>query len=286
MILSRNGEQVHEFTPEYGGKKIVIAIDSSKSNTAIVVGDTEGHILNDYEISGAGSDTDVYDLCRDTRNALRQLFHGADIQLIGIEDIITKKEANYKGLEVHQSRAKITAVFNNLIFFFDEVFNKMPRFIPNQSWKASVLPEEFRKRTHKKGSKDWFDELGNRWAGRKDDVTDAVCIYIFLMKTEEIKVEYSVRETKPAECEYTYGLFPITFKSIESYKKFVIENNDSIEHNMATIAGRLDKNEYGYFAVDISRIPIEWIYSDKLKFSAISTYQREDKEIYIAVQRV
>ena len=106
------------------------------------------------------------------------------------------------------------------------------------------------------------------------------------MKTEEIKVEYSVRETKPAECEYTYGLFPITFKSIESYKKFVIENNDSIEHNMATIAGRLDKNEYGYFAVDISRIPIEWIYSDKLKFSAISTYQREDKEIYIAVQRV
>lgn len=286
MILSRNGEQVHEFTPEYGGKKIVIAIDSSKSNTAIVVGDTEGHILNDYEISGAGSDTDVYDLCRDTRDALRQLFHGADIQLIGIEDIITKKEANYKGLEVHQSRAKITAVFNNLIFFFDEVFNKMPRFIPNQSWKASVLPEEFRKRTHKKGSKDWFDELGNRWAGRKDDVTDAVCIYIFLMKTEEIKVEYSVRETKPAECEYTYGLFPITFKSIESYKKFVIENNDSIEHNMATIAGRLDKNEYGYFAVDISRIPIEWIYSDKLKFSAISTYQREDKEIYIAVQRV
>lgn len=286
MILSRNGEQVHEFTPEYGGKKIVIAIDSSKSNTAIVVGDTEGHILNDYEISGAGSDTDVYDLCRDTRNALRQLFHGADIQLIGIEDIITKKEANYKGLEVHQSRAKITAVFNNLIFFFDEVFNKMPRFIPNQSWKASVLPEEFRKRTHKKGSKDWFDELGNRWAGRKDDVTDAVCIYIFLMKTEEIKVEYSVRETKPAECEYTYGLFPITFKSIENYKKFVIENNDSIEHNMATIAGRLDKNEYGYFAVDISRIPIEWIYSDKLKFSAMSTYQREDKKIYIAVQRV
>lgn len=286
MILSRNGERVSEYTPEYGGKKIVIAIDSSKSNTAIVIGDTEGHVLNDYEISGAGTETDVYDLCRDTRNALRQLLHGADIQLIGIEDIITKKESGYSGIEIHQSRAKITAVFNNLIFFFDEVFGIMPRFVPNQSWKHSVLPEEYRKRTHKKGSKDWFDDLGNRWAGRKDDVTDAVCIYIFLMKTEKIEVEYSVKETKPAECSYTFGIFPISFESyLKNYKKFRIENNDSVEHNMDTIASQLEQGEYGYFLIDIGLLPIDWIYSSKLNYNAMATYAREDKNVYIAVQR-
>lgn len=285
MILSRNGEHVVEYMPEYGGKKIIIAIDSSKSNTAIAVSDVNGHILNDYEISGAGSDVDVYDLCRDTREALRQLFRGADIQLVGIEDIITKKENAYKGLEVHQSRAKITAVFNNLIFLFDDTFHIMPKLVPNQSWKAAILPEEYRKRTHKKGSKDWFDELGNRWAGRKDDVTDVICILLYLLKTEEVKVEYSIKDTKPAEYGYTYEIYPYSTSALDKCKKFIIENDDTLEHNMDTVVCSLEQGELGYFSIDISKVPLDLIYSDKLKSSALAAFTKTDKEVNVIVKR-
>ena len=53
----------------------------------------QDHVISyDYEISGAGEDTDVYDLCTYTRKQLKSLFYEADILFVGIEDIITKKE--------------------------------------------------------------------------------------------------------------------------------------------------------------------------------------------------
>lgn len=286
MILSKNGMYLSDVTPEYVGKKIVIAIDSSKSNTGMVVGDCEGHVLDDYEINGSGGDVDVYDLCRDTRKFLKVLFDGADIQRVGIEDIITKKEGNYKGLDVHQSRAKITAIFNNFIFAFEEYFGIRPKPISNQSWKAGVLPEEYRRRTHHKGSKDWFDDIGNRWAGRKDDVTDAVCIYIYMMKTETIEVVYDVKETRPATSKYDYMIMPVAFRDVKNFKKFQILNGDTLEHNIATISTMLKDNEYGYFYTDISNLSIDLIYSSKLCYSGMSQYGREDKEVVIVVQRL
>ena len=139
MKLYRNGIEVSNYEPLYANKKIIIAIDSSKSNSGIIVGDTVGHVLDDFEISGSGAGVDVHDLCRETRAQLKNLFRGADILLVGIEDIITKKEKGYKGIEIHQSRAKITTVWNNFIFFFDEFFDIMPVLVNNWSWKSGEI---------------------------------------------------------------------------------------------------------------------------------------------------
>ena len=137
MRIYKNGVEVDSYTSEYGNRKIVIAIDSSKSNTAMSVWDSTGVFLDDYEISGAGGDVEIYQHCWNMRTALKELFKNADIIDVGLEDIITKNEKGYKGLQIHQSRAKITAVFDSLICFFIHPFNIyllrpicMPRPLP------------------------------------------------------------------------------------------------------------------------------------------------------------
>lgn len=285
MIILKNGEVVEEYLPEYSGRKIVIGIDSSKSDSAIAVGDEFGNILADYEIRGGGSDVDVYDLCAYTRIQLRQLFKGADIQLVGIEDIITKNEKGYKGIDIHQSRYKITAVFDNFIFLFDEFFKVRPKRVNNWDWKHTVLPEEYRKKTHKKGSKDFFDDLGGRWAGRNDNVTDAVCILTYLYKKNPIKPVYDVTETTPSNVPYEFAILPASMEFDDSVREYRITNTDSIEHNISTIAGRLDKGKLAFFKANLRDIPIEWIYSEHLKITEQCKFTRVEHEVSILVGR-
>ena len=113
----KNGKSysIADSTGMFSGKSIMIAIDSSKSNSALIVSDTSQNILADFEFRGGGKDIDVYDLCKHTRAYLKRIFKGASIAAVGMENIITKKEDNYHGLEIHYSRAVITAVFNNYI---------------------------------------------------------------------------------------------------------------------------------------------------------------------------
>ena len=265
MILSRNGKQVPNYVPIYNNKNILIGIDSSKSNTALVVGNEFGDILDDYEISGAGSDIDVYQLCWDTRKALRTLFEGANVLAVGIENIITKAEEGYKGIEVHLSRAKITAVFDNLIFYFQDYHNIMPILINNQEWKAAILPEEYRKRTHKKGSKDWFDDMGGRFSGRKDDVTDAVCIFKYLVKICNIKPVYEITEAKTTSKSFQYGIFPTTISLPKHHK--IIQPNLTLtyQQNLYSAVELLSKGDIGCMELDVADVPIDVIYSDKLQ---------------------
>ena len=284
MQLSIDGEHVSSYEPMYSGKKIVIGIDSSKSNTAITVGDSMGNVYHDHELSGAGGDVNVYDFCRDMRRELKSLFKGADILKVGIEDIITKKEKGYRGIEIHQSRYKITAVFDNLIFLFDDYFGIMPTLVNNWAWKAAILPEEYRTKDHKKGSLDWFNAIGNRWAGRKDDVTDSVCIYYYLLKVNPVKPIYTIRETSPSNISYACSIFPDTFTMPDSAKEFIIDNTDSLEHNLAMIAEMLGK-EFGYVKVSTEMIPIDWIYSDRLKYNNTVKFQRNAKEVLVVVNR-
>ena len=283
MEIYRNGIKVSEYEPLYSNKKIIVAIDSSKTNSALVVGDTMGHILDDFEISGGGGKVDVFDLCRDTRTQLKNLFRGADILLVGIEDIITKNERGYKGIEIHQSRAKITAVWNNFIFFFDEFFGIMPILVNNWAWKSHVLPEEYRTKNHAKGSKDWFQSIGNQWADRKDDVTDAVCIYIYLRQVMNIKPIYEIKEIQPPTHAYEYALYPCTLALSDKMKTFEIANNGTLEHNIGTMSNMLEDNQVGYVKVPIESIPLTWLYSDVLKYSAQCTYERKTDWVYVVV---
>ena len=285
MELFKNGIPVYEYNQSYGGKNILVSIDSSKSNTAMFVWDEYGYPIDDYEISGAGSDIDVYDLCWQTRIELEKLFRGSNILRVGIEDIITKKEDGYKGLEIHQSRHKITAVFDNLIFFFQIYHNQTPRRINNWEWKSHVLPEEFRSKSHKKGSKDWCAYMGNRWANRKDDVTDAYCIGLYLLMTEKIESVYKLESTEPAKFDYDYGIFPTQFPVPVNAKNFLIKNSDTLIHNIETVANYIKEKQPGCIKVPMEMLTIDDVYGDKLKFNKVYKFDRSTDEVLVVVYR-
>ena len=285
MIIKVNGLSVSSFTPRYGGQNIYIGIDSSKSDTAIAIANEYKEIIDDIEIIGAGSDIDVYQHCWEMRKALKVLFSGAKIIAIGIEDIITKKNGSYGGMEVHQSRAKITHVFDSLICFFQDNFEMTPKLINNQSWKAAVLPEEFRKKTHKKGSQDYFNSIGGRWAGRNDNVTDAVCILTYLMNLDTTKVKYPIKSLMIPDRKFSYNIFPISM--YEDFpmktKEFVYNDNFSFEHNLNSAVACLGlKDELGIFKTNVDNLTLDIIYSDVL----CGVYEKDIGEVLVAFSYV
>lgn len=285
MELFKNGVPVYEYVQSYGGKNVLVSVDSSKSNTAIWTWDEYGFPLDYYEIAGAGSSVDVYDLCWQTRTELQKLFMGANVLKVGIEDIITKNEKGYKGLEIHQSRYKITAVFDNLIFFFQMFHNQTPRRINNWDWKSHVLPEEYRTREHSKGSKDWLTSLNPIWASRKDDVSDAYCIGLFLIMTENIQSFYPLEHTEPSTHLYEYGIFPIDFPVPTNAKKFVVKNDDTLLHNIETVSNHISDGQPGSFTLSMDKLSIEDVYSDAVKFGGLYKFARDAESVLVVVYR-
>lgn len=283
ISLKKNGEYIQDYLPSYQGQSIVIAIDSSKSNSAIIVGNAKGRVLDDYEISGSGTDVDVYDLCKYARKQLRNLFDGASILFVGIEDIITKKSGGYNtGLEIHQSRAKITAVFNNYIFLFQEYFDIMPVFINNWAWKSAILPEAFRTKQHKKGSKDWLKAMGHEYGNRKDDVTDALCIFVYICRTYKFKLMETIDSVCPTNKNFIYQIFPENFE-LKGSRWFKICNTETLEHNITTVAEKCSTGDVALFKFPIEKLPIDVIYSDKLQKVGNHVFTRKDKEVVVCV---
>lgn len=288
ITIKHNGVSVDHYDANYIGKHIVIAIDSSKTNSAILVGDIDGNVLDDYEISGAGGDTNVYDLCRFTRRELKNLFRGSYIEFVGIEDIITKKSesgkyGSNKGLDIHQSRYKITAVFDNFIFYFDEFHNVMPILIPQWSWKSTTLPEEYRTRAHKKGSKDYMQDMGWVYANRKDDVTDAFFILMYIYQTYSFNVTRYINEIVPTHKSYDYIILPedVTMPKTPIYES---RNTDSLKHNIESIVERTDSGGTALLVWDINDLSIEEIYSGKLQNIRGFKFTKSDKRVKVFIE--
>lgn len=271
MVLKRNGIPVSGYTSEYQGRKIVIGIDSSKSNSAIVIGDPNGEVYNDYEIDGSGSENNVYIVASETRRVMRDLLFKADIVAVGIEDIITKKEGkNFNpGLDMHKSRAAITHIFDSFIILFMDYFNVMPALVPNQTWKATILPEEYNTRAHKKGSKDYYDECfpGSRWANRKDDVTDAYCIYQFILIKKKLHMDYTIERASLFKGEFSWGLFDESIVPTlgNRAKKFNFNETLTLEQTANSLASSMSiKDEYFYCYIPMRFIDAKVIYSEHL----------------------
>lgn len=270
---------------EFKGKKIIIAIDSSRTNTAITVDDEYGNKLADFEFGGSAED-DIYEQCRWIRKILSTVFEEAKPVIVGIEDIITKKDGSGNGsvysagINIHHSRAVITAVFNRIIFYFQDYHDITPELINNQHWKASVLPEEYRKRSHDKGSLDWHRDRRTNLANRSDDITDSDCIMEYLKMKHNISNAVKITD----ECEnksanYDYRIVP-TSMNFSGAKKFIDNPNIPINYKCNFIANRLKYNEMGYTFLDTKSLPIEVIYS-----KAYGKFEKFSNQVALLVQR-
>ena len=273
MVLFKNGFPLtaDKITPMFVGMDITIGIDSSKSNTGIVVGDSANNMICDFEVNGAGESTNVYDLCWDTRKALKVIFGGANVIAVGIEDIITKVEdtnidkngkRKMSHLDIHNSRAKITAVFNTYIAFFQDNFEMTPELIPNQSWKAAMLPEEFRKRTHDKGSKDFLLYIGDKLGGRSNDVTDAYFIWKYLCMLKGVSNVERLTCPKPYSGEFTVLMYEPDVRLNPDVRVFIFDKEEFTYNNlMSTVKANLKKGEVGFVKIPINMVTPKELYA-------------------------
>jgi hypothetical protein len=158
----------------------------------------------------------------------------------------------------------------------------MPHLIDNWSWKSGVLPDEYRTRKHKKGSKDYLKDIGSPYGSRKDDVTDAVMIFKYIMQTNTFKDIAVVRDTKPTTKNYTWVIFPDNVE-IPNVRLFEIANSDVLAHNITTVAESLKTGEMGLFKWPIEQLDIDTIYSDKLQLIGKYRFARFDKYVTICV---
>lgn len=262
----------------YRGQCIDVGVDQSKSHTAIVVGPPNIGYTDYIEVLGSGGDTDVFDVCALTRRLMFDLFAGATFRTIGIEDPITKeygktyvdKDGHVKraktAMDTHENRLKLSAIFSNYMFIFYDLAGFHPDRVNNEDWKGAILPEEYRKKTHKKGSLDWHIDRGTVLARTNDNVTDAACILDFVRKTR--------KNTQPVlpilGAELPKGKFNYIIRDFtEKVKAVTYQYNNTITFidNVSYVRNRIKDDEAGVILLPVEYIPIEELYKDTCKLS-------------------
>lgn len=269
------GEDLSKYIPlnaRYVRKKIDIGVDQSKTHSAIMVGPAGTRDYLDYiEILGEGGDTDVYDVCALTRKVCFDIFRDADIRYVGVEDPITKdtyyvdsngqKRKKTTAMDTHENRLKLSAVFNNYMFIFYDLSGKHPMRVNNNDWKSGILPAEYRKTTHKKGSLDWHKDRGTFLAGTNDNVTDAACILDFVRKVHASEVVLrEVDDIEIPSAKYGYCIIDYTEKAIAG--GFAYNPKLSWENNITYVGNRRGSADVALLIVPIDYVPIEDLYKE------------------------
>lgn len=166
--------QIH---PLFINTPVVLAFDPSKSNTGLVVGDLGGTMLYLMQISGAGSHISNEAFCALLRAFLADIFEGVTISMFAQEKPILPKTG-------YRSMLYLNEIRTNLNNISREHFHIDPIEVPNSVWKSAILPQQFRHRGKPKGSWQWLTQMYLEWSALTDDVTDAICIYLYLYKSD------------------------------------------------------------------------------------------------------
>jgi hypothetical protein len=160
-------------SPLRAAGEVVVAVDPSKSNMAVVIATPNRQLLSVLQFSAPGRDNDNSVYCQDFKDFLRRYLSGVTLFDVGIEKAILKK-----GMEYYYSSMCLTEIRAALIDLFLSGFKTRPLEVNNHSWKAAILPEHLRTRSTGKGSTKLFPEMYRTYGS--DDVTDAFCVMLYL----------------------------------------------------------------------------------------------------------
>ena len=271
--------------PMFEEKELVIGIDSSKTNTGISVTnltDTEGDnvIETSFAFNGKDDGTTEQDcllLCQKEREAFRRIFKNSFIRVAGIEDIITKEYGTFPGkktgMTVHESRFKITAIFGSFISCLQEDFGKTPYLVNNWSWKAAMLPQEYRAKGIYKGSQLYLRDQGSIFGDLTDDETDAYFIKKYCYKF--IKNDVKELDINLEKFDKNYGVNIIDKSFIDDFQVFMYNTNIGFDDNcrLAISNAVMSGNHTRTVCLisDISNLPLQvlwYLVDDKYNISS------------------
>lgn len=248
------------------GKDCIVGIDSSKTDTGMVVLDPTGMIICDFNFRGGGYGIETYDLCYDTRNVLKIIFADANILGVAIEDVITKKS---DGQDYHESRTKITAVFDNFMFWFRDRTGQDPMRVNNGSWKAEILDERYRHRNVGKGSLAWLQDIGHPLGMRgNDNTTDAYCIALYLMRNRVFRVTPKILDLNVNGNfkSKLYGVMEI--KNIRNVREFICTDTSDFAKIEKALAA--ESSAHGFYAatkLEVNKVPLSKLFKIEFKGS-------------------
>lgn len=249
--------------------QIVMAIDPSKTNCAVVIGDPGGEIISILEMSGnnwsAGpvDNTTVY--CSEVKNFLSQFIERAELYKAGLEQAITKR-----GMQHHHSNMVLTEIRGALLDMFYEKYRLTNTDVEvnNWSWKHAILPDGYRSQ-NEKGSRRYFyqylhdDTYINYYEA---DVTDCLCIYKYLIRDCKDNYRIACRKVEEVINKHTYAIMPEWADKLE-FRKFEYNPSFTVEQNATYFANRSKRS--GIAKVDIGMLSMDDIYANASGFDTI-----------------
>lgn len=283
MKVSVNGQQIYDCYPMYAGRVIMVAIDSSKSNSAIAVGDECGNEIGYIELNGKEDGTTeeaTLKLCQAERKALRILFKDAKPRYVGIENIITKVvRGRETGMTEHESRFKITAVFNSFIAFFQDEFDITPQLINNKAWKSATLPQEFCKLNIGKGSLAYFKSINSKYRFCSDDVCDAVCILKYMCMTNNVQLGYKITNVELSSHKFHTYIVNKNYPIGKPEMLFLLNEDLTLEQNVKTISHALASSG----KVGIANVKTNWLEWDDLYKYCVGKFEMREPVLKLIV---
>lgn len=175
---------------------VLLVIDPGKTNMAVVIGNPYGVIYTFVEISGTGCDTTEY--CSDLK-----VFFNAFLKNVKVYKSAVEAAVTYQGFKYHKSQMVLTEIRAAILSYFSEVHHAKPSEINNYAWKGAILPDGYR--GHKeKGSLRYLNEQGIH--GITHDVSDAVCMFMYLTKLTAYNKELICDATEAPTVPYIYTL--------------------------------------------------------------------------------
>lgn len=261
----QHGDQVPDL--RYYGQ-VVLCIDPSKTNCAMVIGDPGGEVISIVECSGnnwgTGKPQDTTVFCSELKEFISSYLSNVEMVAIGLEKAITKK-----GMEHHHSNMVLTEIRGALLNLFLEKwgFRTQDVEVNNWSWKRYVLPEGYRSQSEK-GSIRYFSEyLGDKSYiyYHEADVTDCLCIYQYVIRDMRNTYRIACTRAEKSSKKYMIGIMPADANV--KFREFDFNPSFSVEENVAFFANRSLK--HGQALVDIGRLTLDDIYKHALGFSSI-----------------
>ncbi|MCM1215109.1 MAG: hypothetical protein NC548_11385 [Lachnospiraceae bacterium] len=272
------GDVVHAL--EYAGD-VVVVIDPSKTNMALIIGTPQRQILNVLEFSGnnrgrgPAMDTSLY--CEELRCFLREYLRNCNLYTVGMEQAILKKG---KFVQYHSTMV-LTEIRGALLNFFLEEFNVKVNEINNWSWKSGVLPDGYRS-NKEKGSKRFFQEhlADSPYAYYFEaDVTDCICMYWYLCDNYCSKYSLYCNRVEKSLSGFTFSFVPFNSEVCAKLQEVIYNPRFTLEDNITYYTNRI-LNTF-CLEIDTVDVPISAVYGHSLLFDKSNLHDKKVKVVAV-----
>lgn len=246
MLVSRNNGALVQWSRgfpleplRYSGD-VVIAIDPSKTNMAMLIGTPEGTVLDTLEFTGNGRRKgpvmDNTEYCDDFRAFVREYLSFCNLYIVAVEQAIQKK-----GMEHYHSSVTLLEIRSAVLSVFSDDFGIKVLEINNWAWKHAILPEGYRS-PYEKGSKRYIKDfypdskLNNYFEA---DMTDCFCIFQYVISTKCTSYQLYCNRIEQSLGDYKYTIAPKDSFICDAAREVIFNDRFTLEQNLIYYSNRL-----------------------------------------------